>query len=116
MSIRGYMSLGSYDRLFPSQDVLPATGSVGNLIAAPLHRRHRDNGATVFLDTTSMEPFEDQWAFLSSLPRISGKEADRLARRLGTVTVGAQVTSLNNPTATKTVPQAPPVIHIRLGA
>ncbi len=63
-----------------------------------------------------MEPFEDQWAFLSSVPRISGKEADRLARRLGTVTVGAQVTSLKTPTATKTVPQAPPVIHIRLGA
>jgi hypothetical protein len=116
ISIRGHMSLGSYDRLFPSQDVLPATGSVGNLIAAPLHRRHRDHGATIFLDTASMEPFEDQWAFLSSVPRISPKEADRLARRLGTITVGAQVTRLNTPTATKTVPQAPPVIHVRLGA
>jgi hypothetical protein len=26
MAIRGHMSLGSYDRLFPSQDVLPASG------------------------------------------------------------------------------------------
>ena len=97
ISIRGHMSLASYDRLFPSQDVLPATGSVGNLIAAPLHRRHRDHGATLFLDTASMEPFKDQWAFLSSVPRISPKEANRLARGLGTYPVGAQVTRLNTP-------------------
>ena len=35
MALRGQMDLASYDRLFPSQDVLPA-GGVGNLIAAPL--------------------------------------------------------------------------------
>jgi hypothetical protein len=33
MALRGQMSLASYDRLFPSQDTLPA-GGVGNLIAA----------------------------------------------------------------------------------
>ncbi len=38
MSLRGQMSLASYDRLFPAQDVLPA-GGVGNLIAAPLFGR-----------------------------------------------------------------------------
>ncbi|HEY5135448.1 MAG TPA: hypothetical protein VIJ41_06645 [Candidatus Nanopelagicales bacterium] len=38
--IRGRMSLSSYDRLFPSQDVLPA-GGFGNLIAAPLQGRCR---------------------------------------------------------------------------
>lgn len=38
MAVRGHMDLASYDRLFPSQDVLPA-GGVGNLIAAPLHGR-----------------------------------------------------------------------------
>lgn len=116
MLIRGHMSLASYDRLFPSQDVLPVTGGVGNLIAAPLHRRRRDHGATVFLDTTSMEPHEDQWAFLSSLPRVTPKEADRLARRVSAVTVGVAVTRLDVPTATKTIPQAPAVLHVRLGA
>jgi hypothetical protein len=50
MALRGRMSLASYDRLFPSQDLLPA-GGVGNLIAAPLFKPARDNGATVFLDT-----------------------------------------------------------------
>ena len=29
---------------FPSQDVLPASGGIGNLIAAPLHGRCRQNG------------------------------------------------------------------------
>jgi hypothetical protein len=37
MELRGRMNLASHDRLFPSQDLLPA-GGVGNLIAAPLFR------------------------------------------------------------------------------
>src|SRR5207344_3044930 len=43
MALRGQMSLASYDRLFPSQDVLPS-GGVGNLIAAPLFKPDRDDG------------------------------------------------------------------------
>ncbi len=54
MSLRGQMSLASYDRLFPSQGTLPAAG-VGNLIAAPLNGKSRRDGATVFLDTATME-------------------------------------------------------------
>lgn len=59
MGIRGRMSLASYDRFFPSQDVLPAAG-FGNLIAAPLQGRCRARGATVFLDLATMEPHVDQ--------------------------------------------------------
>ena len=70
MALRGQMDLASYDRLFPSQDVLPA-GGVGNLIAAPLQGRSRRDGATVFLDLATLEPHEDQWAFLSTLGRAS---------------------------------------------
>ena len=40
ISLRGRMNLTSYDRLFPSQDVLPV-GGVGNLIAAPLSGKAR---------------------------------------------------------------------------
>jgi len=43
------------DRLFPSQDVLPS-GGVGNLIAAPLQGRARQDGVTVFLDLATMQP------------------------------------------------------------
>jgi hypothetical protein len=47
MALRGRMTLASYDRLFPSQDLLPV-GGIGNLIAAPLFKPARDNGTTVF--------------------------------------------------------------------
>src|SRR6266540_2854555 len=70
MAVRGRMDLASYDRLFPSQDVLPS-GGVGNLIAAPLQGKARQEGATVFLDLATMEPHDDQWAYLSSLGRMA---------------------------------------------
>jgi len=70
IALRGRMDLSSYDRLFPSQDVLQA-GGLGNLIAAPLQGRCRRRGATVFLDLATMEPHDDQWAYLSSVPRLS---------------------------------------------
>lgn len=79
MAVRGTMNLSSYDRLFPSQDVLPS-GGVGNLIAAPLHGMSRRNGATVFLDLATMEPHDDQWAYLSSLGRMSPSEVTRVLR------------------------------------
>ena len=59
----------SYDRLFPSQDTMPV-GGFGNLIALPLQHGPRQNGNSVFLDE-SFEPYRDQWAFLSTLPRLS---------------------------------------------
>ena len=115
IALRGRMDLSSYDRLFPSQDVLP-TGGVGNLIAAPLQGRCRRRGATVFLDTSTLEPQDDQWAYLSSLGRLSPREVTRLAQRLGSVMVGAAVKRLGQPTSTRTVPQAPPIVRARLGA
>jgi hypothetical protein len=74
IQLRGSMSLASYDRLFPSQDVHIGRG-VGNLIAAPLHGKRRLHGTTVFLDPATLEPFDDQWAYLSSIARLSEHEA-----------------------------------------
>jgi superfamily II DNA or RNA helicase len=115
MALRGRMDLASYDRLFPSQDVLP-DGGVGNLLAAPLHGRSRRDGATVFLDLATLEPHEDQWAYLSSLGRMSPRELTRLANRTGTITVGTAVDRLAVPGSTRTRPAPPPVVHARLGA
>ena len=116
LALRGRMDLSSYDRLFPSQDVLPASGGIGNLIAAPLHGRCRQNGTTVFLDPGTLEPHDDQWAILSSLGRLSPHELSRLARRIGTVPVGTSVERLTRSLASKTVPPAPPFVHATLGA
>src|SRR5262249_17472077 len=108
MALRGRMDLASYDRLFPSQDVLP-DGGVGHLIAAPVPGRCRRDGATVFLDLATLEPHEDQWAYLSSLGRMSPRELARLASRAGTITVGSAVDRIGVPGSTRTRPAPPPV-------
>src|SRR4051794_16153326 len=96
IAVRGRMDLTSYDRLFPSQDVVQI-GGLGNLIAAPLQGRARRRGATVFLDLATMEPHEDQWTYLSSLGRRTPQEVNRLAQRLGQVAVGVEVNRLRPP-------------------
>ena len=68
MARRHQLSMASYDRLFPNQDTLP-NGGFGNLIALPLQYHPRQEGNTVFLDD-SLEPFPDQWGFLTSLDRF----------------------------------------------
>jgi superfamily II DNA or RNA helicase len=115
MAVRGRMDLASYDRLFPSQDVLPA-GGVGNLIAAPLHGRARQDGATVFLDLATMEPHDDQWAYLSSLGRMSPAEATGVARRAGRVTVGTSIDKIGAAVSTRIRASAPPVVHADLSS
>jgi superfamily II DNA or RNA helicase len=115
MSLRGRMSLASYDRLFPSQDLLPS-GGVGNLIAAPLFKPARDKGATVFLDTETLEPHKDQWAYLSTLGRMTPQEARRAADKARKVAVAAEATRLVSPGSTEIRQQAPQVLHARLAA
>ena len=72
MNHRPEIGFKSYDRLFPSQDKMPS-GGFGNLIALPLQRKARENGNSVFVDD-KLEPHLDQWAFLSSLYRLSSSE------------------------------------------
>ncbi|MDO5696948.1 MAG: hypothetical protein Q4G51_03130 [Dermatophilus congolensis] len=100
------MDLRSYDRLFPNQDVMP-DGGFGNLIAAPMQGRRRMNGLTLFLDLASLEPHADQWAYLSTIDRLSPAEAERLARRLGPDTAGTQVTAVGRSSATSMHPPLP---------
>lgn len=116
MTLRGEMDLSSYDRLFPSQDTLPGLDAIGNLIAAPLQGQCRRRGATVFLDLSTLEPQEDQWAYLSTVGRITPKELDRLANRAAAVTTGSEVDRLRRSTASRIHPPAPPFIPARLGA
>ncbi len=115
MAVRGHMDLAGYDRLFPSQDVLPS-GGVGNLIAAPLYGKGRQDGVTVFLDLATMEPYEDQWAFLSSLGRMSPGEISRISRQAGRVVVGAGMDQLAAPVSTRIHVAPPPILHARLAA
>ena len=70
------LGIASYDRLFPSQDVLP-NGGFGNLIALPLQRHARNEGNTEFLDA-DLEPHEDQWSYLASVPKITRERLTEL--------------------------------------
>jgi superfamily II DNA or RNA helicase len=78
MAHRHQLSMASYDRLFPNQDTLPR-GGFGNLIALPLQHGPRQEGNTVFVDD-HLAPYPDQWAFLTSVPRIDPTTVDRIAR------------------------------------
>ncbi len=72
MNRRPEIGFASYDRLFPSQDTMPR-GGFGNLIALPLQRLAREKGNSVFVDD-ALTPYEDQWAFLGSLRRLSSAD------------------------------------------
>ena len=68
------LKLNSYDRLFPNQDTMPK-GGFGNLIALPLQKEPRENGCSVFVDST-LRPHSDQWAFLASLQPMAAHDIE----------------------------------------
>jgi superfamily II DNA or RNA helicase len=69
----------SYDRLFPNQDTLPK-GGFGNLIALPLQKKPRELGNSVFVDDNFV-PYLDQWAYLSTIKRITLIELNQLVEK-----------------------------------
>jgi len=77
MSRRHQLSMESYDRLFPSQDIMPR-GGFGNLIALPLQWEPRKKGNSVFVDEI-FSPYPDQWGYLASLKRLSSLELQSIA-------------------------------------
>lgn len=76
MERRPEIGFASYDRLFPNQDIMPL-GGFGNLIALPLQNTARKAGNSVFVDAF-LRPYDDQWAYLSSLPRLSAAAVTQL--------------------------------------
>lgn len=78
MERRPEIGFASYDRLFPNQDSMPV-GGFGNLIALPLARRSREHGNSVFVNER-LVPYENQWAFLGSLQRMSPSAVSTLVK------------------------------------
>ena len=113
MMARAELDLSSYDRFFPSQDFMPK-GSFGNLIALPLHGERLRHGATAFLDPTTLQPWPDQWAFLSSVARLAPDAAVALAASLRPVDAGPKL-ALGDLVKSGGLP-VPLVIRARLGA
>ena len=76
MERRPEIGLDSYDRLFPSQDTIPR-GGFGNLIALPFQKEPASKGNSLFLNDQYC-PFEDQWAFLSTMRKLSSQEVEAI--------------------------------------
>jgi superfamily II DNA or RNA helicase len=113
MAARAELDLSSYDRFFPSQDFMPK-GSFGNLIALPLHGERLQHGATAFLDPTTLEPWPDQWAFLSSVARVAPDTAAALAVSLRPIDAGPKLDLAG--LVKVGGPRPPAIIRARLGA
>lgn len=113
MTARAELDLASYDRFFPSQDSMPKAG-FGNLIALPLQGASTATGATTFLDPTTMEPWPDQWAFLSSVARMTPEAVKSLAETLRPVDTGPALSLAE--LAKAGGPPPPPVVRARLGS
>lgn len=113
MALRATLDLTSYDRLFPSQDVLPK-GGFGNLIALPLQQQACALGNTQFLDR-ELQPWPDQWAFLSTIQRLSPDQLEHLLTALAPVMVGPEAWRTNQLRRLNDQP-VPPNIHCVVGA
>jgi superfamily II DNA or RNA helicase len=114
MTVRAEIDLASYDRLFPAQDFMPG-GSFGNLIALPLHGESRRRGTTVFLDPATLQPFEDQWAFLASLGRSSPASIESFAESVRLVAAGPDERTYRAPHG-QPAPKPPETIVAEAGA
>lgn len=69
--IRTEVSLSSFGRIIPCQDVL-GTNQLGNLVALPLQKKRRPN-ASVFVDK-SLQPIKYQWQLLRTVRKLSAEE------------------------------------------
>ena len=81
MEKRGELPFKSYDRLFPNQDTMP-DGGFGNLVALPLQGLARKSGNSVFVDE-QFHPYDDQWAYLSTVKRMSAASVEAFIVSLG---------------------------------
>ncbi len=81
MSKRHEIQFKSYDRLFPSQDIMPK-GGLGNLIALPLQKTAREKFNSEFVDE-HFQSYGDQWAHLSTIQRISQSQLETVVSELG---------------------------------
>ncbi|WP_327357894.1 TOTE conflict system archaeo-eukaryotic primase domain-containing protein [Streptomyces sp. NBC_01304] len=122
ITARERMSLASFDRFFPAQDLLPTkssgNGSFGNLIALPLNGTCRERGTTLFCDPATWTPYSDQFAHLSQIQRLSRGEVEALVDTLQPVEVGPQATLEAMPPKPRrtALGKAPEEVEARLSA
>ena len=75
------LGFDAYDRMLPAQATIPE-GGFGNLISLPLQGAARRCGNSVFVDDELL-PYRDQWAFLSSVSKLTEETVRGVARGVG---------------------------------
>ncbi len=80
MSARHELTFKSYDRLFPSQDTMPA-GGLGNLIALPLQKEARIAHNSEFIDE-AFTAYPDQWSYLGAIRKLTEEVVNSLTSTL----------------------------------
>jgi hypothetical protein len=68
----------------------------------------------VFLDLATLEPFEDQWCYLSTLERLTPRQVSKLATALREPAVGSRVDRARPAQSTRTQPRPAPIVHLAL--
>jgi superfamily II DNA or RNA helicase len=87
----------SFDRLFPNQDFLSGKG-LGNLIAIPFHKPALNKGNCCFIDN-DLNPYPDQWIFMSSIQRVNTDHLDKIFESLSkktTITPASPYSNTSN--------------------
>ena len=88
--------------------------TIGIYHALPLQGGSAARGTTLFLDPTKMQPWPDQWAFLSSVARMKPDAVESLAETLRPVDTGPTLSPAD--LARAGGPPPPPLVRARLGA
>ena len=82
--ISRYDKNSSFDRLFPNQDFLSGRG-FGNLIALPFYKPTFDEGNSCYIDIATLEPYSNQWKYLTEIQRVSTEQLDSLFHSISKV-------------------------------
>ena len=112
MGRRHEIKFSSYDRFFPNQDTMPS-GGFGNLIALPLQGLARKSGNSLFVDE-NFAAYTDQWAYLSSLPKLSIEEVESCLKQLGSNSELGTLTQIGEEGAPKPWEKARPETALTL--
>jgi hypothetical protein len=91
-----------------------AVWSLSALARAATSATARDS--SIFLDPATLEPFEDQWAYLSSVVRLSTRDLSALARALPDPQFGHKARRLQLPTSSKIVSRPSAIVHATFGS
>ncbi len=88
------ISISSFDRMFPNQDILPK-GGYGNLIALPFQNEPSKYGNTLFVDRNFIK-IDNQIQYLSSIHKLTEKEIFEKIEKLSneTIDIGHEIVDM----------------------